>query len=44
MLGEHAAAVTHYRAAAGRTTSIAERNYLTTLAARLPHPADVPDG
>ena len=38
MLGERAAAVTHYRAAAGRTTSIAERNYLTTKAARLTSP------
>jgi predicted RNA polymerase sigma factor len=38
MLGERAAAVDHYRAAAGRTTSIAERNYLTTMAARLTSP------
>jgi hypothetical protein len=35
MLGEHASAVKHYRAAAGRTTSIPERNYLTAQAARL---------
>jgi RNA polymerase sigma factor (sigma-70 family) len=38
MLGERAAAVDHYRAAAGRTTSIAERNYLATKAARLTSP------
>jgi RNA polymerase sigma factor (sigma-70 family) len=35
MAGDHEAAVTHYRAAAGRTTSIPERNYLMTQAARL---------
>ncbi len=35
LAGDHQAAVTHYRAAAGRTTSIPERNYLTTQAARL---------
>ena len=35
MAGDHAAAIEHYRAAAGRTTSIPERNYLTTQAARL---------
>jgi RNA polymerase sigma factor (sigma-70 family) len=35
MLGEHASAVKHYRTAAGRTTSIPERNYLTAQAARL---------
>jgi len=35
MLGDRPAAVAHYRAAAGRTTSIPERNYLTTKAARL---------
>jgi RNA polymerase sigma factor (sigma-70 family) len=33
--GEHAAAVTHYRRAATRTTSLAERNYLLLKAARL---------
>ncbi len=38
MLGEDAAAIDHYRAAAGRTTSIAERHYLTTKAARLTAP------
>ncbi len=35
MAGDHQAAIAHYRAAAGRTTSIPERNYLTTRAARL---------
>jgi RNA polymerase sigma factor (sigma-70 family) len=35
MAGEHEAAITHYRAAAGRTASMPERNYLTTKAARL---------
>ena len=35
MAGNHAAAIAHYRAAAGRTTSIPERNYLATRAARL---------
>jgi len=35
MLGDHASAVKHYRTAAGRTTSIPERNYLTAQAARL---------
>jgi len=35
MAGDHAAAIEHYRAAAARTTSIPERNYLTTRAARL---------
>jgi hypothetical protein len=38
MMGEDAAAIDHYRAAAGRTTSIAERHYLTTKAARLTAP------
>jgi len=33
--GDHQAAVAHYRTAAGRTTSIPERNYLLTQAARL---------
>ena len=31
----YAAAIDHYRAAASRTSSIPERNYLTTHAARL---------
>jgi RNA polymerase sigma factor (sigma-70 family) len=35
MIGDHHAAIAHYRIAAGRTTSIPERNYLTTQAARL---------
>jgi RNA polymerase sigma factor (sigma-70 family) len=35
MAGDHEAAVAHYLTAAGRTTSIPERNYLTTQAARL---------
>src|ERR1700683_2192726 len=35
MLGDRASAVKHYRVAAGRTTSIPERNYLTAQAARL---------
>jgi len=35
MAGDHAAAITHYRVAASRTTSIPERNYLITQAARL---------
>ncbi|MBA3259816.1 MAG: sigma-70 family RNA polymerase sigma factor [Gemmatimonadales bacterium] len=35
MAGDHGRAIVHYRAAAERTTSIPERNYLTTKAARL---------
>jgi predicted RNA polymerase sigma factor len=35
MAGDHEHAIGHYRAAAERTTSIPERNYLTTKAARL---------
>jgi RNA polymerase sigma factor (sigma-70 family) len=35
MAGDHEGAIAHYRAAAERTTSIPERNYLTTKAARL---------
>ena len=35
MAGDHRAAILRYQAAAGRTTSIPERNYLTTRAARL---------
>ena len=34
-LGDHARAITHYRTAARRTTSLPERNYLMTQAARL---------
>ncbi len=35
MAGDKAGALEHYRAAASRTTNLAERRYLTTLAARL---------
>jgi hypothetical protein len=35
MAGDPDGAIAHYLRAAGRTTSIAERNYLTTKAARL---------
>ena len=35
--GQHVAAITHYLAAAARTASIPERDYLTTQAARLGH-------
>ncbi len=35
LAGDLEAAITHYRAAAGRTTSLPERNYLMTQAARL---------
>ena len=35
MLGDHEAAVQHYRAAAGLTASLPERNYLMAQAARL---------
>ena len=35
MAGNRQAAIQHYRAAASRTTSVPERNYLTTQAARL---------
>jgi len=35
MAGEHRAAITHYRNAASRTTSLPERNYLMMQAARL---------
>jgi predicted RNA polymerase sigma factor len=35
MAGDRQAARTHYERAASRTTSIPERNYLTTKAARL---------
>ena len=40
MAGDHQAAITHYRRAAGRTTSIPERNYLTAQAARLSENTD----
>jgi predicted RNA polymerase sigma factor len=35
MAGDNETAIAHYRRAAGRTTSVPERNYLTTQAARL---------
>ena len=35
MAGDHQAAIAHYRMAAARTTSLPERNYLMTQAARL---------
>ncbi|HEX5107389.1 MAG TPA: hypothetical protein VFV95_03045 [Vicinamibacterales bacterium] len=35
MAGNHEAAIAHYRAAARRTSSIPERDYLTAQAARL---------
>jgi predicted RNA polymerase sigma factor len=34
-MGDHEAAIKHYRIAAARTTSMPERNYLMTQAARL---------
>jgi hypothetical protein len=34
-MGDHEAAIQHYRIAAARTTSMPERNYLLTQAARL---------
>ena len=38
MAGDHQAAIAHYRTAAGRTTSIPERNYLMAQAGRLAEP------
>ncbi len=43
MAGDHMAAITHYRIAAGRTTSTPERNYLITQAARLSESTASPD-
>jgi RNA polymerase sigma factor (sigma-70 family) len=43
MAGDHEAAIAHYQAAAGRTASIPERNYLTTQAARLTQSLDKKD-
>ncbi len=43
MAGEHASAVTHYRAAAGKTGSLPERNYLLMQAARLSSSGDSGD-
>jgi predicted RNA polymerase sigma factor len=38
-LGDAERAIHHYRAAAGRTASLPERDYLTLRAARLAHPS-----
>jgi RNA polymerase sigma factor (sigma-70 family) len=38
--GDHRSAIAHYRTAAGRTTSLPERNYLITQAARLSESVD----
>jgi predicted RNA polymerase sigma factor len=35
LAGDHQGAIAHYQTAAGRTTSLPERNYLLTQAARL---------
>jgi RNA polymerase sigma factor (sigma-70 family) len=43
MAGDHASAITQYRIAATRTTSIPERNYLMTQAARLSDTTTVAD-
>jgi RNA polymerase sigma factor (sigma-70 family) len=43
MAGDHEAAIMYYRTAAGRTTSIPERNYLMTQAARLGEDAAAQD-
>jgi predicted RNA polymerase sigma factor len=40
MAGDTDNAITHYLRAAGQTTSLAERDYLTTKAARLRAPVD----
>ena len=39
MLGDRAAAIVHYRAAAEKTASLPERTYLAAKAANLQHPA-----
>ena len=39
MLGDRAAAIAHYRAAAEKTASLPERTYLAAKAANLQHPA-----
>ena len=41
MAGHYPAAIAHYRLAAGRTTSLPERNYLMTQAARLSESTDL---
>ncbi|HEY4368818.1 MAG TPA: DUF6596 domain-containing protein [Steroidobacteraceae bacterium] len=38
MAGDHSAAIRHFRAAASRTASVPERNYLSAQAARLAQP------
>jgi predicted RNA polymerase sigma factor len=43
MLGDLAKAVEHYRAAATKTTSLPEQNYLMTKAARLEEAGEEPD-
>ncbi len=43
MAGDHQAAIKHYRIAASRTTSLPERNYLITQAARLNQSTPGPD-
>jgi predicted RNA polymerase sigma factor len=42
MAGDHRAAIEHFRTAARRTTSLPERNYLMTQAARLRESTTVP--
>ena len=42
LAGDHQAAITHYRIAASRTTSLPERNYLATQAARLRESITIP--
>jgi len=44
MAGDREAAISHYRAAASRTASLPERNYLLTQAAQLREKAALPDG
>jgi predicted RNA polymerase sigma factor len=43
MAGDHKDAITHYRVAAGRATSMPERNYLMMQAARLSESTASPD-
>jgi RNA polymerase sigma factor (sigma-70 family) len=43
MAGDREAAITHYRAAANRTASLPERNYLLTQAAQLREKAALPE-
>ncbi len=44
LAGDHQAAMAHYQTAAGRTTSLPERNYLMTQAARLRESTTSPAG